>query len=342
MKQGTMLTADKSTQDNNERRNLQRRKPAVVLREYLIIFLALCPFAMCVNWIFVPHNVVGAGLTGFCSIIYYATEGMFPALFPEYGGAIPIWLTTLTINIILLIIASFTVGWQFCIRTLFGALCVSFWYRVIPIRETAIIEDPIMGCIIGGLFFGVCLGVVMLNNGSSGGTDILAMIVNKYRDVSLGTSMVIFDVVIILCSWFLPIPESMQGVVDSETDYRIRRIICGLCMTYCYTFSLDWIVRRRRHAVRFMIVSPKYDQIAEAINNTVNRGVTVLNGEGWYSKQEVHAIYVLARVSERQQVYRTVFAIDPDALITETDATVVYGRGFDRWKGGTLSDRLNL
>ncbi|MBQ3914183.1 MAG: YitT family protein [Paludibacteraceae bacterium] len=328
-----MPTIDNTIKDNNERRDLMRRQPSVIVREYLTIFAALCPFAMCVNWIFVPHNVVGAGLTGFCSIIYYATNGMFPHLFPEYGGAIPIWLTTLTINIILLTIASMTVGWQFCVRTLFGAVCVSFWYRVIPIRETAIIEDPIMGCIIGGLFFGVCLGVVMLNNGSSGGTDIVAMIVNKYRDISLGTSMVICDIVIILCSWFLPVPESMQGVVESVTDYRIRRIICGLCMAYCYTFSLDWLVRRRRHAVRFMIVSARYKEIADAISQKVNRGVTILNGEGWYSKNDVHAIYVLTRVNERQQLYRTVFSIDPDALVTETDATVVYGRGFDRWKG---------
>ena len=331
------------TIDNNERRDLRRRQPSVIIREYLTIFLALCPFAMCVNWIFVPHNVVSGGLTGICSILYYATEGFFPNTFPEYGGALPIWLTSLVINIILLLAASLTVGWRFCLRTLFGAASLSFWYRVIPIRQTAIIEDPMMGCIVGGLFFGLCLGVVMLANGSSGGTDIIAMIVNKYRDVSLGTAMVICDIIIILCSWFLPIPESLQGVVESVTDYKVRRVICGLSMAVCYSFSLDWLVRRRRHAVRFMIVSPKYREIAEAINQKVNRGVTILNGEGWFSKQDVHAIYVLARVDESQMVYRLVFQIDPDAMVTESDATVVYGRGFDRYKGShrILSSRLD-
>ena len=330
-----MQTTDNTIRDNNERRDLMRRKPTVILREYLIIFIALCPFAMCVNWIFVPHNVVGAGLTGFCSILYYATDGFFPNLFPEYGGALPIWLTTLVINITLLATAAMTVGWRFCLRTLFGALSVSFWYRIIPIRQTAIISDPMLGCIVGGMFFGLCLGIVMLENGSSGGTDIIAMIVNKYRDVSFGTSMVLCDIVIILCSWFLPIPAAMQGVVESVTDYKIHRIICGLCMAVSYTFALDWLVRRRRHAVRFMILSSHYEEIAEAINHKVNRGVTVLNGEGWYSKQELHAIYVLAQVDERQMVYRTVFEIDPDAMVTESDATVVYGRGFERWKGNT-------
>ena len=322
--------------DNNERRDMMRRRPSVILREYLIIFIALCPFAMCVNWIFVPNNVVSGGLTGLCSILYYATNGLFPTLFPAYGGALPIWLSSLLINIALLSVAALTVGWRFCVRTLFGAVSLSFWYRFIPIRSEAIIEDPMMGCIVGGLFFGLCLGTVMLANGSSGGTDIIAMIINKYRDVSLGTSMVICDIVIILCSWFLPVPEQMQDVAQSLNDYRIRRIICGLSMAFCYSFALDWLVRRRRHAVRFMIVSPRYKEIAEAINRKVNRGVTLLNGEGWYSKQEVHAVYVLARVDERQLLYRLVFGIDPNAMVTESDATAVYGRGFDRWKGTPL------
>ena len=117
-----------------------------IAREYLMIFLALAPFALMVNWIFVPHNVVGGGLTGICSIIYYATQGLFPALFPAYGGALPIWLTTLVINCILLLIAALTVGWRFCIRTVFGVFVLAFWYRLIPIREEALIEDPLLGC----------------------------------------------------------------------------------------------------------------------------------------------------------------------------------------------------
>ena len=167
-----------------------------VIKEYIFIFLGLFPFALMVNWIFVPHNVVGAGLTGICSIIYYATQGFFPDLFAEYGGAIPMWLSTLSINAILLIIAMLTVGWQFCIRTLVGALALAFWYRVIPMRVEPLIADPVTACIVGGVVFGLSLGIVMLNNGSSGGTDIVAMIVNHYKDVSLGRVMIICDAVI--------------------------------------------------------------------------------------------------------------------------------------------------
>ena len=136
------------------------------IREYLMIILALFPFALMVNWIFVPQNVVGAGLTGICSIIYYATQGLFTELFPEYSGSIPLWISSLTINIILLLIAGLTVGWRFCIRTLVGVLALAFWYRVIPMRVTPLIEDPVSACLVGGFLFGISLGIVMLNNGS--------------------------------------------------------------------------------------------------------------------------------------------------------------------------------
>ena len=177
------------------------------IREYIFIILGLFPFALMVNWIFVPHNVVGAGLTGICSLIYYATQGFFPEIFPEYGGAIPLWISSLSINALLLIIAMLTVGWQFCVRTLVGALALAFWYRIIPMRVEPLIADPVTACIVGGVVFGMSLGIVMLNNGSSGGTDIVAMIVNHYKDVSLGKVMVICDAIIIASSYFLPIPE---------------------------------------------------------------------------------------------------------------------------------------
>ena len=130
-----------------------------VVREYIFIILGLFPFALMVNWIFVPHNVVGAGLTGICSIIYYATQGLFPNLFPEYGGAIPMWLSTLSINAILLLIAMLSVGWRFCVRTLVGALALAFWYRVIPMRVEPLIADPVTACIVGGVVFGLSLGL---------------------------------------------------------------------------------------------------------------------------------------------------------------------------------------
>jgi len=303
-----------------------------VIREYLVIFLALCPFALMVNWIFVPHNVVGGGLTGICSIIYYATQGLFPSAFPNYGGALPIWLTSLTINIILLVIAALTVGWKFCVRTVFGVFMLAFWYRVIPIRQEAIIDDPLLACIVGGVLFGVSLGFVMLNNGSSGGTDIIAMVINNYRDISLGKVMVACDVVIILSSYFLPVPESLQASITSVSDFKIRRILCGLSMTVCYTAALDWVMGRMRQSVQFFIFSSKSAEIATAINATVNRGVTVLEGKGWYSKKPMEVVTVLAKRHEGQLILHIIKSIDPNAFVSYANVSGVFGQGFDKIK----------
>ncbi len=304
-----------------------------IAREYLMIFLALAPFALMVNWIFVPHNVVGGGLTGICSIIYYATQGLFPALFPAYGGALPIWLTTLVINCILLLIAALTVGWRFCIRTVFGVFALAFWYRLIPIREEALIEDPLLGCIVGGVLFGLSLGVVMLNNGSSGGTDIIAMVVNNYRDISLGKVMVICDVVIILSSYFLPVPEVFADKITSVSDFKIKRIMCGICMTVSYTAALDWLMSRIRQSVQFFIFSAKHAEIATAINEVVHRGVTVLEGKGWYSKHPIEVVMVLARKQEGPLILRLIKSIDPNAFVSYANVSGVFGQGFDRIKG---------
>jgi uncharacterized membrane-anchored protein YitT (DUF2179 family) len=301
-------------------------------REYIFIILGLFPFALMVNWIFVPHNVVGAGLTGVCSIIYYATQDMFPNFFAEYSGAIPLWLSSLSINLILLIIAAFTVGWRFCVRTLVGALALAFWYRIIPMRAEPLIDDPVTACLVGGAVFGMSLGLVMLNNGSSGGTDILAMIIHKYKDVSLGKVMVICDAIIIASSYFLPIPEQFYVVGMDEVDFKIKRILYGLCMTISYTAALDWIMSRMRQSVQFFIFSTKHAEIATAINQTVHRGVTVLDGTGWYSQTPIRVVTVLARKHESNLIFQIIKSIDPKAFVSQANVSGVFGQGFDSIK----------
>lgn len=296
-----------------------KTKPLITAKEYFFIILGLFPFALMVNWVFVPHNVVGGGLTGICSIIYYAT-------------GIEIWISSLVINSILLIIAIATVGWQFCVRTVVAVLTLSFWYKVIPLRTESLIEDPILACIVGGVVFGLALGVVMLNNGSSGGTDIIAMVVNKYRDISLGRVMIYCDFIIIASSYLLPVPEAFMDTVTDVTDFKLKRIMCGLCMTVSYTAALDWFISRMRQSVQFMIFSLHYKEIATAINDTVHRGVTVLDGTGWYSQQPIKVVTVLARKHESQLIYKLIKAIDPNAFVSQSYVSGVFGQGFDKIK----------
>lgn len=310
--------------------------PIKTALEYIFISIAMFPMAMIVNWIILPQNIVSGGLTGICAIIYYATSGMFPDTFALYGGSIPVWLTSLTFNLILLLIAYFTVDWRFCVRTLFGTLTLALWYRVIPIRATPLIDDPVSACIVGGLAFGVALGIVMANNGSSGGTDIVAKVVHHYRDISLGRVMIICDIIIIASSYMLPLPEQFlyDGITPQEiADFKTRRILYGLCMTVSYTLSVDTMMTHLRRSVQFFIYSPThYAEIATAINQTVNRGVTVLDGKGWYSQQPMHVITVLARRHEAAQIMRIVRDIDPNAFVSQANVSGVFGKGFDAIK----------
>ncbi len=300
--------------------------------EYFMIIFGIFPMALMVNWVLLPHAFVGGGLTGICSAIYYVTGGLFPSIFPEYGGAIPVWLTTFVFNAILLLIAGLTVGWRFCIRTMVGVAAITFWYRIIPILPQPIIADPWLGAIIGGFVFGLSLGCVLAANGSSGGTDIVAMIVNHYRNISLGNIMLACDIVIILSAFFLPLPESMLKEGGNPTYLQIKRVLYGVAMTISYTVAVDWIMARFNRSVHFLIYSAKYDEIATAINTTVNRGVTVLDGTGWYSKQPVKVISVLVRKPESSLVFSLVHQIDPNALVSIADVGGVFGSGFDKIK----------
>ena len=300
--------------------------------DYIVIVLGIFPMALMVNWVLLPHAFVGGGLTGICSAIYYVTGGMFPTIYPEYGGAVPVWLTTFVFNLILLLIAGFTVGWSFCARTVVGVLAITFWYRVIPILPEPIIADPWLGAIIGGFVFGLSLGAVIICNGSSGGTDIVAMIINHYRDISMGNIMLLCDITIILSAFFLPIPERMLTDEANPMYIQIKRVLCGVCMTVSYTAAVDWFIARFHQSVHIFIYSSKYAEIATAINTTVNRGVTVLDGTGWYSQKPVKVISVLARKPEASFILNLVNEIDPNAFVSQANVAGVFGAGFDTIK----------
>jgi uncharacterized membrane-anchored protein YitT (DUF2179 family) len=172
----------------------------------------------------------------------------------------------------------------------------------------------------------------MLNNGSSGGTDIVAMIIHNYKDLSLGKVMVICDAIIIASSYFLPIPEQFYVEGMDVVDFKIKRILYGLCMTVSYTAALDWVMARVRQSVQFFIFSTKYAEIATAINQTVQRGVTVLDGTGWYSQQPMRIVTVLARKHESHLIFQIIKSIDPNAFVSQANVSGVFGQGFDTIK----------
>lgn len=290
----------------------RRVLPWITLKELLLIILCTFPYALAVNQLLVPHAIVGGGVTGLCEIIYFAT-----------GTYVPIWFASASINVLLLLIATFTVGWRYALRTIWGVLWLTVWLKVIPIGTVPLLTDPFMAVVIGGLCTGCFLGICFLNNGSTGGTDIIAMIVNKYHHLPMGRVLLFSDLAIISSAFFLPTIQAagMQGAIE--------KILFGLTYTFMCSTAVDWVMNRMRQSVQFMIFTQKPDEIAQAIITQAHRGCTFLEAEGGYNKKPMKVVTTIARSYESATIFRLVRAIDPNAFVSQSQVRGVFGQGFD-------------
>lgn len=296
----------------------RRMKPFIAVKEFIMIVICTIPYAIVVNQILVPHAIVGGGVTGLCEIIYFAT-----------GSFVPIWLSSLVINVTLLIIAVFTVGWRYTMRTLLGVLSLTFWLKMVPVGTEPLITDTFMGIVLGGLFTGCFLGITFLNNGSTGGTDIIAMIVNKYHHLPMGRVLMACDIIVIMSAYFLP------EIQSAGTQKAIEKILFGLCYTFVLSSAVDWVMNRTRQSVQFFIFSKKPDEIAEAIMTQADRGCTILEAEGGYSKTPMKVVTTIARQHDSAIIFRVVHSIDPEAFVSQSQVRGVFGKGFDNIKDKT-------
>ena len=181
-----------------------------------------------------------------------------------------------------------------------------------------------MSLVIGCCFTGLSLAIVFLHNGSTGGTDIIAAVVNKYHNFSLGQVLIFVDFVIIGSCFFFP---QFGTFVD-----RAHKVVFGLCTMVVENFMLDYVMNRRRESVQFLIFSRKHEEIANAITTQLDHGVTLLDGHGWYTGQEMKVICLLARKNESIYIFRLIKMIDPNAFVSQSSVIGVYGEGFDTIK----------
>jgi uncharacterized membrane-anchored protein YitT (DUF2179 family) len=202
-------------------------------------------------------------------------------------------------------------------------LWYTIWLKVIEIPAEPVISDPFMAVILGGLFMGSFLGIVFLNNGSTGGVDIVAMIVNKYKHLPMGRVLMACDIVIILCAYFLPEIKALPF------GKGLEKILFGLCYTFMAGTAVDWVLNRTRQSVQFFIFSTKYEEIAEAIMTQVPRGVTLMDAQGGYSKEPMKVVTTIARQHESATIFRLVNAIDPNAFVSQSQVRGVFGQGFE-------------
>ncbi|MBD5261148.1 MAG: YitT family protein [Bacteroides sp.] len=295
------------------------RKALII--DYIMIIVGIFMYAFAFCAFILPHKIVMGGLTGVGTLVYFATN-----------EAIPVAATQYALNLILLGFAFKIVGKTFVIRTIFGATVISM---AIGVGEAffmglghPIIEDISMSAILGAILCGLGVGIVLIHNGSTGGTDIVASMVNKLSNVSIGRAMVITDMVIVSSSIFLP----FDGTVGERLEARIPIMVYGYVVTFVASYCCDMIVVGNRQAVQFIIFSREWQQIADAVNNEAKRGVTVLDGEGWYSKKPIKILMVWCRKIEAPGIMRLVKGIDDDAFITQGAVNGVFGKGFDMYK----------
>ena len=277
------------------------------VKDYTIITLGLMCYTFGWTAFLVSNEIVTGGVTGLSAIIYFGTN-------------IPVPISYFTINGILLIAAIRIIGWQYCIRSIFGVVMttiqLSIWAYYI--KEPLIKDEPFMSCIIGGIMLGVGIGVAFTRNGSTGGTDIIAAIINKYKPITLGRSILYCDLLIISSSYML--------------FHDLEKIVFGFVVLAVATYSSHLLRNGIRQSIQLLIFSDKYEEIADHINRDINRGVTILDGMGWYSKQPKKVIVVLAKRTESTSIFRLVKQIDSHAFISQSNVIGVYGEGFDKIK----------
>lgn len=276
-------------------------------RDYVFITIGMAIYAFGFSAFILPQEVVIGGLAGISTIVYFLT-------------GIPVAVTNYACNLFLLAIAYRIVGRKFVFGTIFGATMISVWLALFQpmFAEGLVVGEPFMNVVIGGIICGFGIGMTFIHNGSSGGTDIVAAIVTKRSNVTIGRVMLYCDVIIISSSFLI--------------FHEVDKVVYGFVVLFLVSFIVDLVINTNRQAVQFTIFSTKWREIANAVNNEANRGCTVIDGMGWYSKQQVKMLIVMCRKIESVTIFRIIKSIDPDALVTQANVNGVYGKGFDQIK----------
>ncbi len=288
---------------------MRKKSFAKEILSYLLLFVGMLLYTFSWVYFLIPNEIAGGGLTGFASVIYYAT-----------GLRVP--YTYFGVNLILLVVGTIIMGKGFGFKTIFCVICGTLMLEFLPMFEfVSTIEDSLLNALLGGTISGVGISIVFLSGGSSGGTDIIAIIISKYRETSPGRVFLVCDLIIIGSVIFLP-------------GKTLENVIYGYIQMVSFSYILDTILTGNKQSVQILIFSFKYEEIADMINRDFGRGVTALNSIGWYSKQESKLLIAVARKSQLQPIARAIKEVDEKAFVTVTQTSSVYGRGFEQIKGG--------
>lgn len=287
----------------------QQKKIFRSIRDYIMIALGMLFYGIGWTVFLLPNNITTGGVGGVASIVYW-------------GTGISVQFTYFAINATLLVVALRVLGWKFCVKTVYAVIILTLLLGILPelTKDSHLLADqPFMASIIGSVFCGSGVGFALSSNGSTGGTDIIAAIINKYRDISLGTVIMLCDVVIISSSYFV--------LHDWEC------VIYGFVVLVVTAFTIDQVVDSARRSVQFFIISEKSIEIGHRINTEMHRGCSVIEAQGLYTGERRHMLFVLAKKTESSRIFRLINDVDPAAFVSQSAVIGVYGKGFDHIKG---------
>ena len=295
-------------------------------KDYLFLTLGLLLYAVAFTIFLLPYEIVTGGVTGMSAIVYYAT-------------GFKIENTYMIINISLLVVALKILGFKFMMKTIYAIFALYFMLKfaqdLMPVDAHGHFikvlgeGQDFMSLIIGCCITGTGLAIVFLNNGSTGGTDIIAACVNKYRDISLGQVLMGVDILIVGSCLFFP-PFGYD---------RLHKMVFGYCTMFIECFMLDHVMNMRRESVQFLIFSWKHEEIAKAIVDETEHALTILDGHGWYTGNDMKVICLLAKKNESKTIFRLIKMVDPTAFVSQSSVIGVYGEGFDQIKIKAKKDK---
>ena len=295
-------------------------------KEDLLLTLGILIYVAGWTIFMIPNNLIGGGLTGVSSIIQYAV-------------GIKMGYTYFVLNAILLVTAFVVIGANFGGKTIYAIILASVGLNVLQdlipatIIETLSVQNgKLMSTIMGGILSGAGIGMSMSQGGSTGGTDIIALIVNKYRNISPGRIILWIDAVIILSSLAVP-SYTAEGELVPFAE-KITTVVYGLILITVNGYVIDLYLSGSKQSVQLFIMSRKYEEIADAITKDIHRGVTVLPAVGWYTKKENHVLMVVTRKTDLNFLLKYIKTIDNDAFLSVSSVSGVYGNGFDAIKSG--------
>ena len=274
-----------------------------LIQIYTVMVIGLALYAFGVTAFLLPVKITAGGVTGISMLIFYATG--LPMGYPYFA-----------INTFLVILAIRILGTSFGLKTIFSMVVISLLFNIMQVLiKEPLVKDMFLSSVLGGILCGVGLGITFNQGGSTGGTDIIAMIINKYRNISPGKIILYCDVIIITSSFF---------ILSS-----VEKLVYGYVTMWIVAYSIDAFLTGAQQSVQLFIFSEKYEQIADFINTESRRGLTIIEGTGWYTKKQVKMIMTVVRKRESPQIFQKIKEIDPEAFISQGSVMGVYGKGFD-------------